>query len=53
MHRQTAYARYPVAASGCPVAEDLARRVVSLPMHPYLGAETQARVIEAVRRALA
>jgi len=53
MHHQTAYARYPVAAGGCAVAEDLARRVVSLPMHPYLGAEAQARVIEAVRAALA
>jgi dTDP-4-amino-4,6-dideoxygalactose transaminase len=53
MHRQTAYAHYPVAAGGCPVAEDLTRRVVSLPMHPYLGTEAQARVIEAVRAALA
>jgi dTDP-4-amino-4,6-dideoxygalactose transaminase len=53
MHRQTAYARYPVAAGGCAVAEDLARRVVSLPMHPYLDAEAQARVIAAVRGALA
>ncbi len=53
LHRQTAYAGYPVAEGGCPVAEDLARRVVSLPMHPYLGAEHQARVIEAVRGTLA
>ncbi|NBB69693.1 MAG: aminotransferase class I/II-fold pyridoxal phosphate-dependent enzyme [Alphaproteobacteria bacterium] len=53
LHHQTAYARYPVAEGGCPVAEDLARRVVSLPMHPYLAAEAQARVIEAVRGALA
>ncbi|MFP4125552.1 MAG: DegT/DnrJ/EryC1/StrS family aminotransferase [Alphaproteobacteria bacterium] len=53
MHRQTAYAHYPTAAGGCAVAEDLARRVVSLPMHPYLDAEAQARVIAAVRAALA
>jgi dTDP-4-amino-4,6-dideoxygalactose transaminase len=53
LHHQTAYAHYPVAAGGCPVAEELARRVVSLPMHPYLGAEAQARVIDAVRGALA
>jgi len=53
MHRQTAYARYPVAEGGCPVAEDLAQRVVSLPMHPYLDAGAQTRVIEAVRGALA
>ncbi len=52
MHRQTAYARYPVAAGGCPVAEDLAERVVSLPMHPYLSGEQQARIVAAVRAAL-
>jgi dTDP-4-amino-4,6-dideoxygalactose transaminase len=52
MHRQTAYARYPVAAGGCPAAEDLAARVVSLPMHPYLSDEQQARVVAAVRAAV-
>ena len=52
MHRQTAYARYPVAAGGCPAAEDLAARVVSLPMHPYLSGEQQARVVAAVRAAV-
>ena len=52
MHRQTAYARYPVAGNGCPVAEDLAPRVVSLPMHPYLDAATQDRIVAAVRAAL-
>ena len=52
MHRQTAYARYPVAGNGCPVAEDLAARVVSLPMHPYLDAATQDRIVAAVRAAL-
>lgn len=52
LHRQTAYARYPVAGNGCPVAEDLAGRVVSLPMHAYLTVEAQAHVIEEVRRAL-
>ena len=52
MHHQSAYAHYPVAAGGCPVAEDLARRVVSLPMHPYLSAHDQDRVVTAVRNAL-
>jgi dTDP-4-amino-4,6-dideoxygalactose transaminase len=53
MHHQTAYARYPTADGGCPVAEALAARVVSLPMHPYLTAEHQSRVVDAVRTALA
>ncbi len=52
LHRQTAYARYPAAGNGCPVAEDLCARVVSLPMHPYLDAPTQDRICEAVEAAL-
>lgn len=36
LHQQTAYNRYPVAGNGLPVCENLAGRVISLPMHPYL-----------------
>lgn len=36
LHQQTAYNRYPVAGNGVPVCENLAGRVISLPMHPYL-----------------
>ena len=35
-----------------PVAEKLAEEVISLPMHAYLDAPTQDRIIGAVRRAL-
>ncbi|MCC7281324.1 MAG: DegT/DnrJ/EryC1/StrS family aminotransferase [Acetobacteraceae bacterium] len=52
LHRQTAYARYPVAGNGLPVAEKLAAEVFSIPFHPYLDQATQARIIAAVRRAL-
>ena len=52
LHRQPAYAGYPVAEGGAPRAEDLARRVLSLPMHPYLSVEDQARVASAVRAAV-
>jgi dTDP-4-amino-4,6-dideoxygalactose transaminase len=34
------------------VSEQLAAEVISLPMHPYLDAPTQDRIINAVRRAL-
>ena len=34
------------------VSEALAGEVLSLPMHAYLDAPTQDRIIEAVRRAL-
>jgi dTDP-4-amino-4,6-dideoxygalactose transaminase len=52
VHRQPAYRGFPVADGGLPVSERLAEEVVSLPMHAYLDAPTQDRIIEAVRRAL-
>jgi dTDP-4-amino-4,6-dideoxygalactose transaminase len=52
LHRQVAYRHYPVADGGLPVSEQLAAEVISLPMHPYLDAATQDRIIDAVRHAL-
>jgi dTDP-4-amino-4,6-dideoxygalactose transaminase len=52
LHLQTAYRTYPIAETGLNVSEALARQVISLPMHPYLDAAAQDRVIEAVRIAL-
>jgi dTDP-4-amino-4,6-dideoxygalactose transaminase len=53
MHQQTAYRDFPVAEGGLPVSEKLSEDVISLPMHAYLDAPTQERVIAAVRSALA
>jgi dTDP-4-amino-4,6-dideoxygalactose transaminase len=53
MHQQTAYRDFPVAEGGLPVCEKLSDDVISLPMHAYLDEPTQARIIEAVRGALA
>ena len=53
MHLQTAYRHYPAADGGLPVSEKLSTEVISLPMHAYLDAPTQQRVIDAVRAALA
>jgi dTDP-4-amino-4,6-dideoxygalactose transaminase len=53
LHRQQAYKHYPVGQGGVAVSERLAAEVISLPMHAYLDAPTQDRVIGAVRRALA
>ena len=53
LHRQRAYAHFPVAGDGLPVSERLSGEVFSLPFHPYLDAATQARIIAAVREALA
>ena len=53
IHIQAPYRGFPVASGGLPVTERLAQEVISLPMHPYLTAEAQDRVIAAVRTALA
>ena len=42
----------PVADGGLPVSERLAEEVISLPMHAYLDAALQERIIAAVKRAL-
>ena len=52
LHRQTAYRHFPAADNGLPVSDRLADEVISLPMHAYLDAPTQDRVIDAVRAAL-
>ena len=52
LHRQQAYRNYPVGQGGVAVSERLASEVISLPMHAYLDAPTQDRVVDAVRRAL-
>ena len=52
LHRQTAYKQFPMADGGLPVSDQLADEVISLPMHPYLDAPTQDRIVGAVRQAL-
>jgi len=49
LHQQPAYAA-GWADRSFPVAERLAREVISLPMHADLGEETQQRIVAAVRR---
>ncbi|WP_427026028.1 DegT/DnrJ/EryC1/StrS family aminotransferase [Aureimonas ureilytica] len=53
LHQQTAYRHWPVGGNGLPVTETLCGEVVSLPMHAYLGEETQDRIIAAVEESLA
>lgn len=52
LHQQTAYREFPVAGNGLPVSERLAKEVLSLPMHPYLDAVTQDRIVESFVKAL-
>jgi dTDP-4-amino-4,6-dideoxygalactose transaminase len=46
LSRQKAYEHYPSVPT--PVSEALSHKVVSLPMHPYLDASTQDRIVAAV-----
>ena len=52
LHRQQAYRQFPSVEGGLAVSERLADEVISLPMHAYLDAATQDRIIAAVRGAL-
>jgi len=53
LHRQAAYRDFPVVDGGVPISEQLAAEVISLPMHAYLDAPVQDRIIAAVQQALA
>jgi dTDP-4-amino-4,6-dideoxygalactose transaminase len=46
------YRETPKAPTGLGQAEWLAKRVISLPMHPYLSAEAQDLIVSVVRQAL-
>jgi UDP-2-acetamido-2-deoxy-ribo-hexuluronate aminotransferase len=52
LHRQPPYAAYG-PASALPVSESMASRVISLPIHPYLGAETVERIVATLADVLA
>jgi UDP-2-acetamido-2-deoxy-ribo-hexuluronate aminotransferase len=49
LHLQTAYRDFVVGAGGMTVSEDIAGRVISLPMHAYLDEPTQARIAQSIR----
>ena len=52
LHQQIAYLDYPSAGNGLPVSDAIAKEVLSLPMHPYLAADLQDRIIDAARTAI-
>ncbi|WP_304440637.1 DegT/DnrJ/EryC1/StrS aminotransferase family protein [Geodermatophilus sp. DSM 45219] len=48
-HRQPAFAGTPLADAALPVADALAREVLSLPIGPHLPESAQERVVDAIR----
>ena len=52
MHTQPPYTGYPVANGALATTATLCDCVVALPMHPYLNAETQTKIVEAVKASL-
>lgn len=53
MHRQTAFNYLDFEDNLCPVADELADTVISLPMHPYLSEADQDKICEVIIRFLA
>ena len=49
LHTQPVFESLGLREGAFPVAERAARRVISLPMHPYLGEEQQRLVVAALR----
>lgn len=49
LSEQTCYARFPTAPAGVPVSAQLAKTVLSLPMHPYLSEEMQGYIIDSIK----
>ena len=52
MHRQTAFNYLNLDENRCPVSDQLADAVISLPIHPYLSDSDQDMICDAVRRYL-
>ena len=45
---QIGYDSYPTSSKGLTVSERLAKRVLSLPMHPYLNTKSQQNIIDSI-----
>jgi dTDP-4-amino-4,6-dideoxygalactose transaminase len=50
LHLQEAYKHFPRTPRGLPISESLPERILCLPMHPYLSADDQGSIIDAIRR---
>lgn len=49
MHMQSAFLKYETIVMECIVTEEICRRCLSLPMHPYLNADDIERIAETIK----
>ena len=52
MHQQAAFKNLGYEKGSFPIAEQAARKVISLPIHPYLSEQEQDKVVGALKKAL-
>ena len=52
LHTQKAYCHYPLASDELSVTDDLAKRVICLPMSPYISHETQDYIIDSYQEVI-
>ncbi len=52
LHRQAAFRNAIGSAQTLPITEKLADEVISLPIHPYLQADEQMKIIEVIKKAV-
>lgn len=50
MSRQKAFQGMDCIKTALPVSEKLCRRVLSLPLHPYIGQEEQEMVVSSINK---
>ena len=51
VHKQPLFNNSSIITPSFPIAEEISKKVVSLPMHPYLEEKDQRRIIESVKKA--
>ena len=49
LHLQKAFSHLNYGTNSLPVSEDVSRKILSLPMHPYLEKEDQDKIIEVIK----
>ena len=52
LHQQPAFGFLGQAEGAFPVSEEVAKRVISLPMHPYLSEDQQSNVVSALKESV-